>query len=88
MLLLLFSRRCIQLEWEETEKTSCGGSPPKKVDSRSSHSFAPWHVLEVAASPGKVCGALRPLQGWLFLRGQGLLTRFLSWIISGSGMLS
>jgi hypothetical protein len=89
MILLLFSRRCIQLEWEETEKTSCGGSPLKKFCSRSSSSFAHWPVLEVAVSLGKVCGSLRPLQGrHFFFRGQRLFARFLPWIISGIGILS
>jgi hypothetical protein len=69
--LLLFSRHCIMLECEETRKTSCGGSPPKKVCSRSSPSFAPWPVLEVAASPGKVCGALKLLQWWFFRVASG-----------------
>jgi hypothetical protein len=76
MLLLLFSRRCIQLEWVETEQISCGGSLQKKVCSRSSP-FAPWPVLEVVPSPGKVCGALRPLQGRLFWRRQWLSLRIL-----------
>jgi hypothetical protein len=54
MLLLLFSKRCIQLEWVGIEQISCGGSPPKKVCSRSSSSFASWPILEVAVSRGKV----------------------------------
>jgi hypothetical protein len=66
MLLLLFSGRYIQLEWVETEQLSCGESTPKKVCSMSSFSFAPWPVLEVATSPGKACGTLRPLQRRLF----------------------
>jgi hypothetical protein len=61
--------------------------PSKKGCSRSNLSFAPWPVLEVAASIGKVCGALKSLQGRLFLHGQRLLARFLPWIILGSGML-
>jgi len=83
-----FSKRFIQLKCVEVEKTSCGGSPPKKVCSRSSPSFAPWLAHEVVAFPGRVFDALRLLQGQLSSRGQQLLVRSLLWTISGSGMLS
>jgi hypothetical protein len=84
MFLLLFSRRCIQLECEEIEKTSCGGSLPKKVCSRSSHSFVPWPVLEIVAFPEKVCGQA-PSRA-VFLAWSTV--RFSPWIISESSMLS
>jgi hypothetical protein len=66
MLLLLFSIRCIQLEWELTEKTSCGGSPPKKVFSRSNPFVALWPLLKVAASPRKVWCTHTPSRAALF----------------------
>jgi hypothetical protein len=48
-------------------KISCGGSLLKKVCSRSSSS-APWLVLKVVASLGRVCDGLGHLQGLPFLR--------------------
>jgi hypothetical protein len=46
--------------------------------SRSSPPFAPWPVLEVVASPGKVCGTLKLLQGQLFFAWSAALSKILT----------
>jgi len=53
-------------------KLGCGGSPPKKVCSRSSLSLALWLALWGVIFIERVCGGLRLLRGRLFLRGQQL----------------
>jgi hypothetical protein len=83
----LFFKRFIQLKYLDVTKTSCGGSPPKKVCSRSSP-FTHWLAQEVVAFLGKVFGALRFLQWRVSFRGQQLLVRSLPYTISRSSMLS
>jgi hypothetical protein len=48
-------------------KIGSGGSLPKEVCSRSSHSLAHWLALDIVAFLGRGCGGLRVLREWGYL---------------------
>jgi hypothetical protein len=62
MFLLPFSKHFIHLKCVEVAKTSCGGSAPKMVCSRSSP-FTPWLAQEEVASLKKCLAHLGSFKG-------------------------
>jgi len=59
-------------------KIGFGGSLPKEVCSRSSHSLAPWLALKVVISIGRECSGLGLLRGRLFFAWSTALGKILT----------